>query len=66
LKNCGMNCGLERKTKQTQKLLVLPEIFLGIASDKLNSRGRVLNGIQVHTRMLVPTKLRILLFLLRE
>jgi hypothetical protein len=31
LKNCGMSCGSERKTKQTQKLLVLPEIFLGIA-----------------------------------
>ena len=66
LKNCGMNCGLERKTKQTQKLLVLPEIFLGIASDKINSRGRVLNGLREHTSLLNPTKLRILLFVIRE
>jgi hypothetical protein len=32
LKNSGMSCGLERKTKQTRKLLVFPEKILGFAS----------------------------------
>ena len=40
-----MTCGLEQKTNQTRRYLVLVEIYIGIGSVLLRVGGRALNGL---------------------
>src|SRR3954467_1082893 len=45
LKTGRRTCGSERKANQAQRYLVLSEIYLGIASDKLRCGRRALFGL---------------------